>query len=96
MWDIGWTLWEHRNEVLHHQDNLVSAVEEEKLNNCLQQLFHLATGDLKDTRDGYLVKGHVRKLLRKPEEYKKVWETRVKSALQAARTRRSNRYRDLG
>jgi hypothetical protein len=96
MWDIGWTFWEHRNEVLHHQDYLASVVEEEKLNSCLQQLFHLATRDLKDTRDGYLVKGHVRKLLRKPEEYKKVWETRVKSALQAARTRRSNRYRDLG
>ncbi len=87
MWDIGWELWEHRNDVLHQQDNLVSAAEEEKLNNCIRKLFQPATRDLKDTRDGYLVKESVRKILSKPEVYKRAWERRVEHTLQAVRAR---------
>jgi hypothetical protein len=39
LWSIAWDLWEHRNGILHKQDNLVSDAELQRTNLRVSSLY---------------------------------------------------------
>jgi hypothetical protein len=44
IWDVAWDKWEHINEVVHKQDNLVSQAELEQLNGWIHEAIQIGSG----------------------------------------------------
>jgi hypothetical protein len=44
LWDVACNQWEHRNEVVHKTDNLVTQAEAEQLNGWIRQAIRIGQG----------------------------------------------------
>jgi hypothetical protein len=53
LWDVAWYQWDHRNEVVHKTDNLVTQAEAEQLNGWIREEIRIGQG-LVLTGDQYL------------------------------------------
>jgi hypothetical protein len=53
IWDVAWDQWDHRNEVVHKQNNLVSQAESEQLNGWIREAIRIDSG-LVMVGDNYL------------------------------------------
>jgi hypothetical protein len=53
LWDVSWDQWEHRNEVVHNQENLVSQSETDQLHGWIREAIRTGSG-LVLTGDQYL------------------------------------------
>jgi hypothetical protein len=54
--EIAWRMWEHRNHILHNNENMVNSKEIRILHRCLSRLYARAKMALSVTPDRYLVK----------------------------------------
>jgi hypothetical protein len=84
LWEVAWDLWEHRNGILHDQNNVVSDKAISVLNQQIRSQYHqLQVGILEF--DQYLLKIPLAHLLKKDTTYKRSWLQQSGSALSAAR-----------
>jgi Reverse transcriptase (RNA-dependent DNA polymerase) len=83
LWQTAWDLWEHRNGVLHKQENMVSAEAMSRLNRRIRYLY-IRTASLSIPHpDKYLFTVTLQQLLSKDVTYKKAWITNVQSFIQS-------------
>jgi len=66
LWQIAWELWDHRNEVLHHQENISQQHEGDQLNRSLRQLYSSAYPQLMSSKNRYLLQIPLVSLIKKP------------------------------
>jgi hypothetical protein len=95
LWQIAWDLWQHRNNVLHEQENDVVQKESEQLNRRIRTLFFRSLSILRRTPDGYLLKTPLSALLDKPLIYRQEWEREVKLALTFHKTKNRGNRRSI-
>jgi hypothetical protein len=92
LWQIA---WEHRNNVLHEQENDVLQKESEQLNRRIRTLFFRSLSILRRTPDGYLLKTPLSALVDKPLVYRQEWERKVKLALTFHKTKNKSSRRSI-
>jgi hypothetical protein len=80
LWDVAWDLWEHRNSILHHRENLVSSSEQESLNQKVRSKYQQLQQLVLQT-DRYLLRVAIDELLEKDVIYKRCWLSQATSAL---------------
>jgi len=81
LWDIAWDLWEHRNGVLHQQDNIITEGMIHIINRQVRSLyFHAAQFSLLPA-DTPLIRRPLQEILSKDYTFKKTWVSHVKQAL---------------
>jgi hypothetical protein len=81
LWDIAWDLWEHRNGVLHQQDNIITEGMIHIINRQVRSLyFHAAQFSLLPA-DTPLIRRSLQEILSKDYTFKKTWVSHVKQAL---------------
>lgn len=95
LWMIAWDLWEHRNEVLYNQENLVSAQMAEKLDRDIQRTYCRAVSVLSHTRDNYLLTAPVSQLLTRSIPCKQAWLTTTNTAIQVQRQHQCKWWQEL-
>ena len=95
LWQIAWDLWQHRNNVLHEQENDVLQKESEPLNRRIRTLFFRSLSILRRTPDGYLLKTPLSALVDKPLVYRQEWERKVKLALTFHKTKNKSSRRSI-
>ena len=85
MWDTAWDLWEHRNEVLHKKENLVTRSMGLHLNRRVTRVFlDLCSRPLR-ANDSHLVRLPLSKLLEHNVSYKTQWLIVAEPALREDR-----------
>ena len=73
IWMISWEMWDHRNTVLHQQENVVSNIHESLLHRKIQRM-HSKLGQLSlRVKDSYLCSLPLPVLLKKTWSYKTEW-----------------------
>jgi hypothetical protein len=70
VWNIVWVMWEHRNGVLHRQQNQAAARNMRDLDKEVKSLYERAELKLQRTIDKYLIRQPLRMILRLPRECK--------------------------
>jgi hypothetical protein len=83
LWEVAWDLWEHRNDILHHQENEVRQTEGPLINRELTSLYHLLISRTLQQRDRYLISLPLHNLLDKPLPYRTQWCLQARDALSA-------------
>jgi hypothetical protein len=73
LWNIAWDLWEHRNSILHQQDNCLSSSELAVLNQKIRSLYSQLRNSSISGQDRYLLSLPIDKLLGKDSTYKRTW-----------------------
>jgi hypothetical protein len=73
MWDIAWDLLEHRNGVLHEQENTVTRVAMHQLNRSISEAFGKLQLLLLPANDRHLLSISLARLLQKNQTYKDMW-----------------------
>jgi hypothetical protein len=68
VWNIVWVMWEHRNGVLHRQQNQAAAHNMRDLDKEVKSLYERAELKLQRTIDKYLIRQPLRMILRLPRE----------------------------
>jgi hypothetical protein len=81
MWDTAWDLWEHRNEVLHRKENLITRTMGLHLNHRVTRAFMDLCSQPLRSNDSYLVRLSLSKLLERNAGYKAQWLTVAEPAL---------------
>jgi hypothetical protein len=94
-WQIIWDLWEHRNCVLHHQQNLASQLNSNGTDNKVKALYSKAIQFLLVSPDKHLVKHIMQRLLRYPDRYKVEWIRVTEIAIRSAKRRWHSHWRNL-
>jgi hypothetical protein len=85
LWDTAWDLWEHRNEVLHEKENLVTRAMGLHLNRRVTRVFlDLCSRPLR-ANDSHLVRLPLSKLLERKVSYKTQWLRVAEPALREDR-----------
>jgi hypothetical protein len=85
LWDVAWDLWEHRNEVLHEKENLVTWSMGIHLNHRVSRVFtDLCSRPLR-ANDSHLVRLPLYKLLEHNVSYKTQWLFVAEPALRMVR-----------
>ena len=85
LWDTAWDLWEHRNEVLHEKENLVTRAMGLHLNRRVTRVFlDLCSRPLR-ANDSHLVRLPLSKLLERNVSYKTQWLRVAEPALREDR-----------
>jgi hypothetical protein len=59
LWKMVWDQWDHRNDVLHPQDNMVSQDEADMMNSQIRDCFSIGSQGFL-SQDRYLFTGHTR------------------------------------
>jgi hypothetical protein len=81
LWNVAWDMWEHRNGVLHQQDNSVTMAEIIHLDRKVRSLhFQLKNASI-STQDKYLLSISLEMLLAKDSIYKNTWLSQAQVAL---------------
>lgn len=91
LWGIAWGLWEHRNEVLHHQDNVVSSAFIRSLDRKITKTYNELAQCMLLDKDRHLLHLRLHRILAKDLQYKNVWLDNATLALQATRHRNWSR-----
>jgi hypothetical protein len=73
MWDIAWDLWEHRNVILHEQDNTITVARIWQLDRGVSNTFKSLLDSLLLDHNNYLLKVPLPQLLKKTYEFKLAW-----------------------
>jgi hypothetical protein len=80
---VAWDMWEHRNGILHLQENHMSAAEDRRSKREAGQLFNELRMSSVLTRDNHLLQLPFQSLVKKPLAYRKAWTLNAISGLQA-------------
>jgi hypothetical protein len=73
LWETAWDLWEHRNDIFHEQENIVTRIMGAHLNHQVARLHrHLLQLPLRHN-DHHLLSLKLSTLLRKDARYKEAW-----------------------
>lgn len=93
LWQVAWDLWEHRNGILHEQENCVSLETLSNINKRIRILYSILKSHRLPLGDRYLVALPLRTLLAKDSTYKKAWIANAESfvAVNRKAIRRSRR-----
>jgi hypothetical protein len=83
LWDTAWTLWDHRNRVLHDNE---TSLERQELAEKIQEQFRLGTNTLPRSVRQLFREGSD-SILRRPTLNQKAWLHRITSARQRAQER---------
>ncbi len=94
LWQIVWDMWEHRNEVLHHQQNQATNVNTRDLDKAIKRLYDQAIFRLPHTLDRYLTKKSLRTILRLPRECKMKCAKAMNIALTHIKNKQEKERRD--
>jgi hypothetical protein len=81
LWDTAWDMWEHRNEVLHERENLVTKSMGIHLNHRVTRVFLDLCSRPLHANDCHLVWLPLSKLLERTVNYKTQWLTVAERAL---------------
>jgi len=73
MWAIAWDLWEHRNGILHEEQNLVSTIELGRLNKKIIDAYTSLRSRLLPAHDRHLISSKLPRILKKDKVFKEVW-----------------------
>jgi hypothetical protein len=87
MWQIAWDLWEHRNGILHEQQNAVSADAILELDRKLSIAYYDYRSILLGGIDRHLFSLSLSQLLQKDVIYRKTWLHQVELAMRNIRQR---------
>jgi hypothetical protein len=87
MWQIAWDLWEHRNGILHEQQNAVSADAILELDRKLCIAYYDHRSILLGGMDKHLFSLSLSQLLQKDVIYRKTWLHQVELAMRNIRQR---------
>jgi len=85
LWDIAWDLWEHRNGIVHEQENLVTRSMGTLLNHRVDQVYEGISSRPVPVYDRHLVHMPLSKLLNKSVSYKVHWLEVAEPVLQEGR-----------
>jgi hypothetical protein len=94
-WQIIWVLWEHRNGVLHQQQNLATQLNSKRVDDKVRALYSKALQFLLISPDKHLVKHTMQRLLHYPDRYKAEWIRVTAIAIRSAKCRRNSHWRSL-
>jgi len=81
LWDMAWDMWEHRNEVLHERENLVTKSMGIHLSRRVTRVFLDLCSRPLCANDCNLVRLPLSKLLERTVNYKTHWLTVAEPAL---------------
>ncbi len=96
LWDIAWDLWEHRNGVLHEQNNVLTSSEIRQLNQKVRSIYGQIQQAFLSPHDKYLLNLPLESLISKDYIYKKTWLIQAQAAWAASRlTSRANSSRTM-
>ncbi len=73
LWQVAWDMWEHRNGILHAQDNCVSSATISSINKNLRSLYNRLQSIILSHADRYLTALPAHTLLAKDLTYKQAW-----------------------
>jgi hypothetical protein len=73
LWNIAWDLWEHRNGILHEEENLITQSMTVQLNARVSRVYNDLSSRALRQYDRYLVHQSLYTLLRKDNNYKITW-----------------------
>ena len=79
LWEVAWDQWEHRNGILHGNENFVTLDEVESIELQVRREFDTGRGPL-PTTDSHLFKGTVDRIIKQPLSYKRKWLHHVEVA----------------
>jgi hypothetical protein len=80
IWDVSWDQWDHRNGVVHKQDNLVSQAESAQLDWWIRKAIRTGSGLLMES-DNYLFRNiSVEAAFRWTLARNKIWKRYVEQA----------------
>ena len=95
LWRISRALWEHRNEILHQQENIVTQVQESSLHRKIQwQYVDLSQMSL-GPEDSYLCSFTIQELLKKSWVYKSAWSKSAEIVIARVCNSRTSNARTL-
>ncbi len=92
---VAWDLWEHRNGILHEQENCVSLETLSNINKRIRILHSSLISHRLPLGDRYLVDLPLQKLLAKDSTYKKAWIANADSCVTVNRKAISRSRRSL-
>jgi hypothetical protein len=87
LWDIAWDLWNHRNGILHHSENILALEEQREMDQRIKTTYETFSHATMPVRDTYLFRLPLKKLLLKDYTYKKTWLQQVQQATSSTRHR---------
>jgi hypothetical protein len=94
LWGIAWDMWEHRNGILHQQDNEVTRISTHRLHVRVSDAYQLLRTMALPAADYHLIQTPLRTLKKKHTDYIKAWLVQAKAILhcrlRAEWERRSN------
>jgi hypothetical protein len=73
MWAIAWDLWDHRNGILHEEQNLVLTIELGHINKKIIDAYTSLRLCLLPAHDRHLISLKLPWLLKKDKVFKEVW-----------------------
>jgi len=80
LWDIVWDMWEHQNEVLHHDPENWMSILESVVNDKIWQFYAISMASLPRNAMGFLALPLEEQLL-KPLTTKTLWVESIKAAI---------------
>jgi len=80
LWDIAWDMWEHRNEVLHHDPENRMSILESVVNDKIWHFYAIGTASLPCNAMGFLALPLEEQLL-KPLTTKTLWVESIEAAI---------------
>ncbi len=72
-WDTAWDLWEHRNGILHEEQNKVVALEIHRINRNILEAFITLSSLPLPVHDRHIISIKLPKLLKKDRVFKECW-----------------------
>jgi len=82
-WKIAWDLWEHRNDTLHRQENIVSSQQDLRLRLNITRLYGRISQFQLSNCDQYLIQNSLADLFKKSRTYKEGWLRSAKTVVKA-------------
>ncbi len=73
LWGIAWDLWEHRNGILHEQQNAVSHASIKALDGKVTEAYATLHNLMLSMHDRHLISLNIARLLKKDQLYKESW-----------------------
>jgi hypothetical protein len=95
LWRISRALWEHRNEILHQQENIVTQVQELSLHRKIQRQYVDLSQMSLGPEDSYLCSFPIQELLKKSWVYKSEWSKPAEIVIARVRKSRTSNVRNL-
>jgi len=86
LWNIAWDMWEHRNGILHENENLVTRALQTQLNAKVMRAYLNLSSRLLWHTDRHLVYLSLHDLIRKDDNYKATWLSVAEPALREDRS----------